>query len=168
MVKEYEDVFVFVGAYDDVADAQADYDGIKFLHDEDWIGKYQAAIFEKNEDGKVNVIDTTSTTRTTGAKWGAGLGAVFGLLFPPSLIVSAGVGALLGAGTGNLAKGWRGRDVKEIAEDLQPGESGVIVFAQATPEMGAEKLLKRARKLAKEQVDAEADELKRAIDEELA
>ncbi len=168
MAKEYDDVFVFAGAYGDVEDAKADFAGIKFLHDEDWIGKYQAAIFEKTEDGKVNVLDTTSTTRTTGAKWGAGLGAVFGLLFPPSLIVSAGVGALLGAGAGNLAKGWLGRDIKQIAENLEPGESGVIVFAQATPEVGAEKLLKRAAKLAKEQVDAEAEELKRAIDEELA
>ncbi len=168
MAKEYNDAFVFAGAYDDVEDAKADFAGIKFLHDEDWIGKYQAAIFEKTEDGKVKVIDTTSTTRTTGAKWGAGLGAVFGVLFPPSILVSAGVGALAGAGVGTLAKGWLKGDVKKIAESLDPGMAGVIVFAEATPDLGAEKLLKRAAKLAKEQVDAEADEIKRAIDEEVA
>ena len=46
--------------------------------------------------------------------------------------------------------------------------ASAAAFAQATPDLGAEKLLKRAAKLAKEQVDAEAEELKRAIDEEIA
>lgn len=168
MAKEFSNVFVFAGAYDDTEDAKSDFAGIKFLHDEGWIGKYQAAIFEKVEEGKVKVLDTTSTTRTAGAKWGAGLGAVFGLLFPPSILVSAGLGALAGAGVGTLSKGWLGGDVKQVADTLEPGQAGVIVFAEATPEVGYEKLLKKAVKAAKQQVDADAADIKRALDEEVA
>ena len=168
MAKDFGETFVFAGAYADVEDAKADFAGIKFLHDEDWIGKYQAAVFEKTAEGKVNVIDTTSTTRASGAKWGAGLGAAFGLLFPPSVLVSAGLGALAGAGVGTLSKGWLGRDVKEVAESLDPGMAGVIVFAEATPDVGYEKLLKKSVKAAKQQVDADAADIKRALDEEVA
>lgn len=165
MAKEYNDVFVFAGSYGSVEDAKMDYDAIEGLHREDWIGKYQAAMFTKRADGKAEVIDTTSTTRATGAKWGAGVGAVLGLLFPPGMILSAATGAGVGALTGNLAKGWFKSDIKEIAEALDVGQTGVVVIAEATPEVGAEKLLRRAVKAEKKMIDADANAAKESLDQ---
>jgi uncharacterized membrane protein len=159
------DMFLFAGSYDSLEDAQADFDGLAILHAEKFFGRYQAAIFTKDEEGKVKVLDTTSTTRTTGAKWGAGIGAVLGVVFPPSILVSTAVGAGAGAAIGNLAKGWMSWDIKDIAETAENGTSGVLVIAEATPERGAEHLLKHAKKLAKREIDVQAEEAKAALDE---
>ena len=56
-------------------------------------------------------------------------------------------------------------DIKKLADELEPGEAGVILVADATFDAGAEKLMKRAKKMAKQQVDAQADETKKQIDE---
>jgi len=160
-----DDLFVFAGSYDSLDDAKADFAALDTLHAEKWFGKYQAAIFTKDDEGKVTVLDTTSTTRTTGAKWGVAIGAVLGVVFPPSILLSAAAGAATGAVAGNLAKGWSHWDVKEIGEMAENGTSGVIVIAEATPDKGAEQLLKRAKKLAKRQIDIQAEEAKAALDQ---
>ena len=162
---ESEGIIGYAGVYADVEDARADFEGIKEAHRQSWIGTYDAALFEKNAEGKVNVLDTDATQRGTGAKIGAITGIVLGAIFPPSILVSAAVGAGVGAAAGNLAKGFMSGDVKKIADELEPGQAGVILVADATFEAGAEKLMKRAKKLAKQQVDANADALKAAIDE---
>jgi uncharacterized membrane protein len=158
-------IIAYGGIYADVEDARSDFAVIKAAHAEKWIGTYDAALFEKDADGNVNVLDTDATQRVTGAKIGAIAGGVFGLIFPPSIIVSAGLGAAAGAGVGNLLKGFMSGDIKNLAEQLEPGQAGLILVADATFDAGAEKLMKRAKKLAKQQVDANADALKAAIDE---
>ena len=160
-----EDLFLFAGAYDSLDEAQADFAALGELHNLKFFGRYQAAIFTKDDEGKVKVLDTTSTTRTTGAKWGAAIGGVLGVVFPPSILVSAAAGAGIGAVAGNLAKGWMSWDVKDIAEMAENGTSGVIVIAEATPERGAEELLKHAKKYAKRQIDVQAKEAKEALDQ---
>lgn len=168
MAREYADVLVFAGAYGDAKQARMDYDAIGELHQQEWIGRYQAAIFEKQADGKVHVIDTTSTTRATGAKWGAAIGAVMGLVFPPSILIGAAAGAGAGAAAGDVAKGWFRGDIKEIGQAIEAGQAGVLVIAEATPEVGAEKLLKRAIKAEKRAIDQDAETAKRHLDQLIA
>ena len=48
---------------------------------------------------------------------------------------------------------------------LDEGTAGIVMIGVATPEMGADLLMKRAAKIAKKQVDADAKDLKKAIDE---
>lgn len=165
MAKEYEDIFVFAGSYADVDDARMDYDAIKALHQQDWIGKYQAAIFQKSADDKVEVLDTTSTTRSTGAKWGGAIGAVFGLIFPPGLLLGAAAGAGIGALVGNFTKGWDKSDVEDLGALLDAGQAGVILVAEATPDMGAEKLLKKAIKTEKKMVKDEDKSIQKELNE---
>lgn len=161
----FDAVFVFAGAYSNQAEARDDFGAFKELHSMDFIGKYQAAIFEKTEDGKVKVLDTTSTTRTTGAKWGTAVGAIFGVLFPPSIIASAAIGAGAGAIIGNLSKGWFSGDIKDIAEGLEPGWTGVLLVAQATPDLGVEKLMKKAQKSDKKELTgADKAEVDKALE----
>jgi len=162
---ESNTIIGYAGVYGDVEDAKADFAAIKEAHREKWIGTYDAALFEKTADGKVKVLDTDATQRAHGAEIGAVAGVVLGLIFPPSILVSGAVGAGVGAAAGNLAKGFMSGDIKKVAEGLEPGEAGIILVAAATFEEGAEKLMKRAKKMAKQEVDAQAYEAKAAIDE---
>ena len=162
---ESEGIIGYAGLYADVEDARSDFEMIKAAHKEKWIGTYDAALFEKTAEGKVKVLDTDATQRSDGAKTGAIIGGIFGVIFPPSLLVSAGIGAAVGATAGNLTKGFMSGDIKKVAEELEPGQAGVILVADATFDAGAEKLMKRAKKMAKQQVDADAADVKAAIDD---
>ena len=157
-----ETMICYAGVYGNVADAKSDFDVIKAAHKESWIGTYDAALFEKNMEGKVKVLDTDATQRGKGAKIGAITGAVIGLIFPPSILVSAGVGAAAGAAFGNLTKGFSKGDIKDIAENLKSGEAGILLVANATVDVGVQKLMKKARKVATQRVDALKAELANA------
>jgi uncharacterized membrane protein len=156
----------FAGSYSDRSAAEADFEAIKELHRDKLINKYQAAIFEKQDDGKVKIINTTSTTRTTGAKWGVAVGAVAGLMFPPLLLADLAGGAAVGALAGNVLKGWGAEDIKKIGADLDTGELGVLLIAQATPDLGADKALARARRADKSDLSHAQAEVEPALDAE--
>ena len=162
---ESDTIIGYAGVYANVEDAKADFEMVKAAHREKWIGTYDAALFEKNAEGKVKVLDTDATQRAAGAEIGVIAGVVLGLIFPPGILVSAAVGAGVGAIVGNLVKGFMSGDVKKIADELAPGEAGIILVADATFDAGAEKLMKRAKKLAKQEVKADAKDIKKAIDE---
>jgi uncharacterized membrane protein len=162
---ESDSIIGYAGVYADVEDAKADFEVIKEAHRQSWIGTYDAALFEKTADGKVKVLGTDATQRKDGAAVGAIVGGVLALIFPPSILMGAAVGAGVGAVAGNLSKGWMSGDVKKVADELEPGQAGVILVADATFDVGAEKLMKRAKKMAKQQVDDQADDIKKQIDE---
>lgn len=149
---EYQDVYLFGGIYDGPDAAKMDFEALSEMHRADRIGKFQAAVFEKRTDGKVKVLNTTSTTRTTGAKWGAGIGAAIGLIFPPAILATTAEGAAVGALAGNLSKGWFKGDVKRLAEELQPGQAGVIAVAEATETTDADIVLAKSQKTEKEHI----------------
>jgi uncharacterized membrane protein len=161
---EYSDVFVFGGIYGDPEAAKTDFERLSQMHKDGTIGPFQAAVFEKQPDGKVKVLNTTSTTRTTGAKWGAGIGAVLGIVFPPSILMGAAGGAAIGALAGNLSKGWFKGDVKRLADELAPGQAGVIAVAEATEALEAEAVLAGSQKTQKEHITgADADKVKEQL-----
>lgn len=149
---EYQDVYVFAGLYGDSDEARSDYMKLSDMHKSDIIGKYQAALFEKRDDGKVKVLDTTSTTRGTGAKWGAAVGAAIGLVFPPALLVTAAEGAAIGGLAGNLSKGWFKGDVKALGDKLQPGQAGIVAVAEAGPALDEAQVLVGALQTENEHV----------------
>jgi uncharacterized membrane protein len=165
MAEDNHQWFAFVGAYDSGADAEADFMTIKDAKAIGLIGKYQSALFEKEADGKVKVLNTDSTTRATGAKWGAAVGAVMGVIFPPSLLAGLFWGTSIGALAGNIGKGWGAGDVKALGDALEPGESGIVLVAQATPEVAAKRILKMAATVEKKQIDESVKELESQIDE---
>jgi uncharacterized membrane protein len=162
---ESNGIIGYLGLYANADDAMADFEAIKDAHRADWVGTYDAAVFEKTAEGKVKVLNTDATQRGEGAKVGAITGAVFGLIFPPAILASAGIGAAVGAGWGNLTKGFMSGDVKAAADALEPGWAGVMLVADAEFEVGVEQLMRRAAKIAKQRVDASTDEIKAAIDE---
>lgn len=158
-------IIVYAGVYESVEEAREDFSGIKAAHAEKWIGTYDAALFEKDEDGKVRILDTDATARSKGAGIGLLTGAVIGILFPPSIVGMGALGAGFGALVGNMMKGFSRGDIKDLGEELDAGTAGVLLIADATFDAGAERLMKHARRLAKKQIEADATALKTVVDE---
>jgi uncharacterized membrane protein len=160
-----EKFVVFAGAYADVEDAKTDFANIKEMHKASWLGPYEGVLFTKEEGGKVKIVDRDSSIRAAGATIGALAGGVLGLIFPPSVLAGAAVGGGAGALLGHFFGTFKRSDIAELGELLDEGAAGIFLIGIPTPEMGADKLMKHAAKIAKKQVDADAKELKKAIDE---
>jgi uncharacterized membrane protein len=147
-------VFIYIGTYASEVDARADYDVVKDLHAVGAVGTYDAAVITKDDKGKIHVNKDETTTRH-GAWGGAAAGALIGILFPPSIIGTAIVGAAIGGVSGHLWKGMSRTDVKEFGEAIDAGEAALVIVGETTIEDAIEKAtLKAEKKVAKElQVD---------------
>jgi uncharacterized membrane protein len=156
-------VFLYAAIYDEIADAEADYEAVFDLHAAGVIGTFDSAVIRREEDGKVRVTKTEKPTQH-GAWTGAGVGALVGILFPPSIIGTAIVGAGAGGLIGHLRSGITRDDLKDLGEELERGDAAVIVLGESKIEEQLEKAVTRANKLIEKQIDADAEELKREID----
>lgn len=156
-------IFVYAAIYNDIADAEADYEAVFDLHALGAIGTFDSAVIRKEEDGKVRVTKTEKPTQH-GAWTGAGVGALVGILFPPALIGSAVVGATAGGLIGHLSGGISRSDLKELGDELEAGNAAVIVFGESKIEEQLEKAMERADRLIEKQIDADADQLRRELD----
>lgn len=100
-----------------------------------------AAIVTKGSDGKLQIHETREVTAGKGAKRGAMAAGLFGLVFPPSLIVSAVAGGAVGALWGKLRDtGLKTKSIKELGETLEPGKAAVVVLV----DQGSVKATERA------------------------
>ena len=97
-------VFLYMAVYDEIVDAEVDYDAVFELHVMGAIGTFDSAVIRKEADGKVRVTKTEKPTQH-GAWTGAGIGALVGLVFPPAVLGSAIVGAGAGGLVGHLSRG---------------------------------------------------------------
>ena len=156
-------VFLYAAVYDEIDDAEADYEAVFDLHAAGAIGTFDSAVIRKEPDGKVRVTKTEKPTQH-GAWTGAGVGALVGILFPPALIGSAIVGAGAGGLIGHLSRGISRGDLKELGEELEAGTAAVIVLGESKIEEQLQKAMKRANKLIEKQLEADADELEREIE----
>jgi uncharacterized membrane protein len=164
------DTFIaYVGVYDNVADADADYDLVKDLHTKaNLIDAYDAAVIEHRADGKVKITKKHETPTRVGGVLGGGAGLATGLvlaLFPFAAIgggllaVTTGGGALLGALAGHAAAGMSRHDLKELGEQLDEGQAGLVVVGVS--DMGAkiEHAMKKARKVEAKELKADTADL---------
>jgi uncharacterized membrane protein len=151
-----ETTFIFVAVYDSEEAAQEDYDVVKELYAAKAIGNFDAAVIRKDADGKVHVNKDETATRK-GAWGGAAVGAVVGILFPPSLLATAGVGALAGGLGGHFLKGMSRKDVKELGELLDEGEVALLVVGDWQLDKAIDKAFSRAIK----KMDREVKSLER-------
>jgi uncharacterized membrane protein len=156
-------VFLYAAVYDEIADAEADYEAVFDLHAAGAIGTFDSAVIRKEEDGKVRVTKTEKPTQH-GAWTGAAVGALVGIIFPPAVLGSAIVGAGAGGLAGHFTRGVSRGDLKELGDELEAGSAAVIVLGESKLEEELEKALARADKLIEKEVDADADELEREID----
>lgn len=160
-----------VGVYDDVADAEADYQLVKDLHTKaGLIDAYDAAVIERRENGKTKIVKKHETPTRVGGVLGGGVGLATGLvvaLFPFAAIGggllagTAAGGALLGAVAGHAAGGMSRGDLKDLGEHLDKGSAGLVVVAVADMEAKVEEAMKRAAKLERKQIEADTAEIER-------
>jgi uncharacterized membrane protein len=160
-----DQVIVFAGTYGSLHEAELDFQTIKDLQKEKLVGKYEAVVFTKQDDGSVKIIDTDNNSRRKGLKIGVAAGAVVGILFPPSLVVGALAGGGLGLLTSHFAKGLKRGEVKELGELLDEGQAGIVFVGVVDPHQSIDHLLTHALMSMTKQVDANAEEVGKAIEE---
>jgi uncharacterized membrane protein len=103
-------------------------------------------VITKDEQGKVHVNKDETATRRDG--WtGLGVGALVGILFPPSLLASGAIGAAAGALTGHLARGMSRGDMKDLGETLEAGEAALVVVGESRIKEAIAKEAKRANRM---------------------
>ena len=161
----------YVGVYSNVEDAEADYRAIHDLHTKaDLIDAYDAAVIERKDNGKVKIVKKHETPTRMGAVGGGSVGLATGLviaLFPAAAIgggllaATTGGGAALGALAGHAAAGMSRKDLKELGENLDAGQAGLIVVGVS--DMGAkiEAEMAKADKVEEKQIQADIDEIEK-------
>ena len=149
-------VDLYVAAYLDPNAARADWDAIKQLADDDVVTVEGLILVSRGSDGKIHVEDNFHTARK-GAAWGAIGGAVVGLIFPPSLLAGALVGAGAGLGMGGLVSHGTKSVIKADVEDALPlNSSGIVALFDEQWATDVDKALDKANKVTKDQVDADS------------
>ena len=157
-----ESVFIYVGTYPDEAAARDDYQIIKDLHSAEAVGTYDAAVVTKDDDGKVHVSKDEMATRH-GAWGGAAVGAVLGLLFPPSIIGTAAVGAAVGGISGHLWRGMSRHDIKEFGEVIDDGTAALVVVGESKIEQAVDKAALKAEKHVAKELDVKPSDIDAAV-----
>jgi uncharacterized membrane protein len=156
---------VYVGVYDTVGDAEDDYQLVRDLHMKaGLIDAYDAAVVERQDSGKVKITKKHETPTRAGGVLGGGVGLATGLvvaLFPFAaiggglLVATTGGGAVLGAIAGHAAAGMSRHDLKELGEQLDAGQAGLVVVGVADMEAQVERAMKKARKVETKQMQAD-------------
>ena len=166
------DTFIaFVGVYTSKDDAVADYEAIKDLHTElGLIDAYDAAVVERRDDGKVKIVKKHETPTRVGGVLGGGVGLATGLVIAifPAAAIGAGLiaattagGAVLGAVAGHAAAGMSRSDLKDIGEQLDAGDAGLVVVGASDLESKIDAAMKKAQKIEKKQLKADNAEIEK-------
>ena len=131
-----------IATYDDLAAAEADWSAVESTAKAKGIDLVDAALIQHDEDGK-----TITLHRQSRQGWGQGavIGGLFAVLFPPSIIVGAAIGAGVGEVSAHLTRALDGDEIKELGRAMGPGEIALaaIVHTESAPELDL--LLKGAR-----------------------
>jgi uncharacterized membrane protein len=160
-----QDVFVFIGSYNSVDDAQMDYTAVKQLYSDGVIDTYDAAVINKDADGNVHVSKHEKATQK-GAWTGVAVGAVVGVLFPPSLIASAAVGGVAGGVIGHVWQGMSRGDMKDLGETLDAGTAALVVVGKSSLSDKIAKATARAQKKAEKQLNVDAKDFDKELEAE--
>jgi uncharacterized membrane protein len=157
-----ESIFIFIGTYQDEAQAQEDYRVVKDLHSAGAVGTYDAAVVTKAFNGKVHVNKDEMATRH-GAWGGAAAGAVVGILFPPSILGTALVGAAIGGVGGHLWRGMSRADVKELGDIIDDGQAALVVVGESKMGQAVQKATLRAEKRVAKDLDVSPKDIDNAV-----
>jgi len=113
-----------VAVYDDQGAAEKDWDAIEVSAKSGGIDLADAALVRRNLDGSV-----TTVRRQSHHGWGKGAiaGAMVGLVFPPSLIGSAVVGAAGGGVVARLSRKVDRGDIKDLGEVMDSGDVDMVI-----------------------------------------
>jgi uncharacterized membrane protein len=163
--KENQVVFVYIASYGSVDDALMDYTAVKQLYKDGVIDTYDAAVVEKDADGNVHVHKHEKPTQK-GAWTGVAVGAVVGVLFPPSIIASAAVGGVAGGLIGHVWRGMSRGDMKDLGEYLDAGTAALVVVGKSSLEDKIAKATAKAQKTTEKQLNVDAKDFDKQLEAE--
>lgn len=131
-----KNVVLLAAKYPDADHAKTILDMLESMHHALTIDLDDAVMLTKEADGKIKTHETTDVTTRKGAKRGLIAGAVLGVIYPPSLLVTALAGGGIGALWGKAKdSGVKHDDLKEMADSLAPGQAALVVLvSQASAE----------------------------------
>ena len=122
---------VFVAAFGSEDEAGAALKDFKTADREGAIDLIDAAVIVHRADGKVNIEETADPSGKKWAKRGAIAGGLVGLIFPPSIVAGAAVGAAGGGIWGKVRdKGFPDEELKRVGESIPQGSSAIIAVAE--------------------------------------
>ena len=158
-----DQVYVFIGTYNSVDDAQMDYAAVKDLYSRGVIYTYDAAVISKDFEGNVHVSKHEKATQK-GAWTGIGVGAIVGVLFPPAIIPMAAAGGVAGGLIGHVWKGMSRGDMKDLGDYLDSGTAALVVIGKSNLSEKIAKATAKAQKRIEKQLNVDAKD----FDKELA
>ena len=151
-----------VAAYSDQGAAEKDWDAIEVSAKSGGIDLADAALVHREPDGNI-----TTLRRQSHHGWGKGViaGAMVGLIFPPSLIGSAVVGAAGGGIVARLSRKVDRGDIKDLGEVMDTGDIDMVIVTDTDSVKTLVDLLEGATKtLTKD--SATAEEVREAMNVE--
>jgi len=167
-MSEIDTLLVLGASYDNREDAEADYEAIKALYYEvEASHDFDAAVLERDAEGKVHVVKKHEQPTRHGAAKGIGWGLAIGAacaIFPAvalggGLVAGGTLGGVVGAVTGHAKGGMKDDDLKQLGATLEKGRYGLIaVYATNMADQIAANI-KAVNRFVSAEVDARADEL---------
>jgi uncharacterized membrane protein len=150
-------VQVFVAAFDNETQAGVALKDFRAMDREGSIDLIDGVVVVHGTDGTVRFEETADPSGKKWAKRGAIAGGLVGLIFPPSIIAGAAIGAAGGGVWGKIRdKGFKDEDLKAIGESLDPGTSAIIAIAEDRVIQRLETGLEGYNKIARHALSAEA------------
>ncbi len=157
MSNNYENYEILFAVYDTEDGAANAVEALKELDQAKAIDIIDAATLIKDVEGNATVRQESLPSIKKGLGVGALIGGAIGLVFPPSILAAAAIGAGVGAGSAKLAKmALEDDDLKQAAEGLNPGTSAFIAVVENTWVSQLQDIIAGYDNLARHTLDAEA------------
>jgi uncharacterized membrane protein len=174
-VSEKDTLIVMAAAYQDVADAEADYEAVEAVYYEVVSShNFDAAVVARDENGEAKVVKKHEQPTRDGAAHGPGWGLAIGAacaIFPPvgllgGLAVGGSAGAAIGALTGHMKGSMGDEDLAALGAVLGQGQAGLIVVYEVNMADQIAANMKSVNMVAvSKRIDAYADELAHQLHE---
>ena len=124
-------VEVVLAAFNDVNGAEKALQELKQAKKDRLIGIRNAAVLWKDDSGKLRFKETADMRGGKGVAVGGVIGGVVGLIFPPSILVSAAVGGAIGGLSARLHdSGFPDDRLREVGDGLKPNTSALIAVIE--------------------------------------
>jgi uncharacterized membrane protein len=150
-------VQVFIATFETEDEAGDTLRDLRAMDREGSIQLFDAAVVVRGADGKVRFEETADPSGKKWAKRGAIAGGLVGLIFPPSIIASAAIGAAGGGVWGKIRdKGFKDSDLRSLGDSLQPGSSAILAVAEDHMIERLQRGIEGYQKIARHAVSAEA------------
>jgi uncharacterized membrane protein len=153
-----------IATYDDEQAAERDWEAVEASANTGLLDLADAALVKRDEAGEITIVH-----RQSHHGWGKGAvaGAVVGLLFPPSIIAGAAVGAGGGGVIARLNRSLDRGDIKDLGDVMDSGEIAFVVLTAEDSVGDLRNLLLGAAKTLTRS-SSTAEEVRAALDAESA